>query len=223
MRKPIERPPGRGGSMRSTRRSERRARASCRCSAVRVAPEAHHRLPHHRGESTYRVGPACSSPGPVAVRSHGSRPCATDPEIRDELVATVRRFVEREVLPVARELEHADEYPAAIVEQMKATRAVRGHDPRGVRRPRARPPRPTSAVVEELAYGLDVAVGHRQHAHDRREPAHARTAPTSSSARWLPRLATRRAARLPLAVGVRRRAATPATSRAGPCATATST
>jgi len=45
---------------------------------------------------------------------------ATDPQVREELVATVRRFVEREVLPVALELEHADEYPAAIVDGMRA-------------------------------------------------------------------------------------------------------
>src|SRR5215212_815041 len=38
----------------------------------------------------------------------------------DLLVAEVRRFVEREVMPVASELEHRDEYPFAIVEQMKA-------------------------------------------------------------------------------------------------------
>ena len=44
---------------------------------------------------------------------------ATDPEIRAELIATVRRFVEREVLPVASEMEHADEYPVAIVEGMR--------------------------------------------------------------------------------------------------------
>jgi alkylation response protein AidB-like acyl-CoA dehydrogenase len=44
---------------------------------------------------------------------------ATDPEIRDEMIATVRRFVARDVIPVASELEHADEYPEAIVEQMK--------------------------------------------------------------------------------------------------------
>ncbi|MCZ7527990.1 MAG: acyl-CoA dehydrogenase family protein [Acidimicrobiia bacterium] len=43
----------------------------------------------------------------------------TDPDVRAELVATVRRFVEREVAPVALELEHADEYPAALVEQMR--------------------------------------------------------------------------------------------------------
>jgi alkylation response protein AidB-like acyl-CoA dehydrogenase len=44
----------------------------------------------------------------------------TDPEIRDELVATVRRWVEREVTPIASALEHADEYPHGLVEQMQA-------------------------------------------------------------------------------------------------------
>jgi alkylation response protein AidB-like acyl-CoA dehydrogenase len=44
---------------------------------------------------------------------------ATDPEVRAELVSTVRRFVEREVLPVALELEHADAYPEAIVDGMR--------------------------------------------------------------------------------------------------------
>ena len=44
----------------------------------------------------------------------------TDPEVRRELVGTVRRFINREVIPVASELEHADTYPEAIVEQMKA-------------------------------------------------------------------------------------------------------
>jgi alkylation response protein AidB-like acyl-CoA dehydrogenase len=36
-----------------------------------------------------------------------------------EVVATVREFVEREVIPVANELEHADEFPEKIVEGMK--------------------------------------------------------------------------------------------------------
>src|SRR3979490_745529 len=44
----------------------------------------------------------------------------TGPEIRQELVETVRRFIAREVIPVASDLEHADEFPTAIVEQMKA-------------------------------------------------------------------------------------------------------
>ena len=44
----------------------------------------------------------------------------TDPEVRDELRATVRRWVEREVLPIASEFEHADTYPADLVAQMQA-------------------------------------------------------------------------------------------------------
>ncbi|MET1003294.1 MAG: acyl-CoA dehydrogenase family protein [Acidimicrobiia bacterium] len=44
----------------------------------------------------------------------------TDPDVRAELVATVRRWVAREVTPIASELEHADEYPHGLVEQMQA-------------------------------------------------------------------------------------------------------
>jgi butyryl-CoA dehydrogenase len=43
----------------------------------------------------------------------------TDPEVADEIVATVRRFVERDVMPVANDLEHADEYPEALAKQME--------------------------------------------------------------------------------------------------------
>jgi alkylation response protein AidB-like acyl-CoA dehydrogenase len=39
--------------------------------------------------------------------------------VQSELVATIRRFVEREVVPVASRLEHANEYPHALVERMK--------------------------------------------------------------------------------------------------------
>jgi alkylation response protein AidB-like acyl-CoA dehydrogenase len=44
---------------------------------------------------------------------------ATDPEVRREIVDTVRRFVAKEVTPVATELEHEDRFPAEIVEQMR--------------------------------------------------------------------------------------------------------
>ncbi len=37
-----------------------------------------------------------------------------------DLIAAVRSFVEKEVKPVANELEHRNEYPQALVEQMKA-------------------------------------------------------------------------------------------------------
>jgi len=40
-------------------------------------------------------------------------------EIREEIVAAVRRFVERDVLPVASDLEHANEYPQSLVDTMK--------------------------------------------------------------------------------------------------------
>jgi alkylation response protein AidB-like acyl-CoA dehydrogenase len=38
---------------------------------------------------------------------------------QQEIVATVREFVDRDVVPVASELEHADEFPAALVETMR--------------------------------------------------------------------------------------------------------
>jgi alkylation response protein AidB-like acyl-CoA dehydrogenase len=40
--------------------------------------------------------------------------------MREEIVAAVRQFVDREVMPVARELEAADEYPAELVDCMRA-------------------------------------------------------------------------------------------------------
>src|SRR4029078_8026429 len=61
-------------------------------------------------------------PGPAALGARSVRvmTAETDPEIRRELIETVRRFVAREVMPVASELERADEFPDAIVEQMKS-------------------------------------------------------------------------------------------------------
>src|SRR5271165_1259850 len=41
-------------------------------------------------------------------------------EVRQEIIETVRRFVAREVVPVAAALERADTYPEKIVEQMRA-------------------------------------------------------------------------------------------------------
>jgi alkylation response protein AidB-like acyl-CoA dehydrogenase len=43
----------------------------------------------------------------------------TDPEVREQIIDTVRRWVARDVIPVASDLEHADAYPDALVEQMK--------------------------------------------------------------------------------------------------------
>ena len=44
-------------------------------------------------------------------------------DIQQEILATVRTFVDKEIIPVATELEHADEYPTEIVEGMKRARA----------------------------------------------------------------------------------------------------
>src|SRR2546422_11763150 len=40
-------------------------------------------------------------------------------DIQLEIVSTVRSFVDKEILPVATELEHRDEYPTKIVEGLK--------------------------------------------------------------------------------------------------------
>jgi len=40
-------------------------------------------------------------------------------DIQEEILKTVRAFVEAEILPVATELEHRDEYPTEIVEGLK--------------------------------------------------------------------------------------------------------
>ncbi|MGH3368195.1 MAG: acyl-CoA dehydrogenase family protein [Nocardioidaceae bacterium] len=49
------------------------------------------------------------------------RLCETDglTDVQVEILRTVRSFVDREILPVATELEHKDEYPADIVDGMK--------------------------------------------------------------------------------------------------------
>jgi alkylation response protein AidB-like acyl-CoA dehydrogenase len=40
-------------------------------------------------------------------------------DVQKEIIRTVRDFVDKDVIPVANELEHRDEYPEAIVEKMK--------------------------------------------------------------------------------------------------------
>jgi alkylation response protein AidB-like acyl-CoA dehydrogenase len=43
---------------------------------------------------------------------------STDTQIADEMVDTIRRWVDKEVIPNASELEHADEFPQAMFDQM---------------------------------------------------------------------------------------------------------
>jgi butyryl-CoA dehydrogenase len=40
-------------------------------------------------------------------------------EFQTEIIDTVRTFVDRDVIPVAQELEHSDTYPQAIVDKMR--------------------------------------------------------------------------------------------------------
>src|SRR5699024_5168607 len=40
-------------------------------------------------------------------------------DVQEEILKTVRSFVDNEILPVATELEHRDEYPTEIVEGLK--------------------------------------------------------------------------------------------------------
>src|ERR1700742_2921027 len=49
------------------------------------------------------------------------RLCETEglSDIQTEILGAVRQFVEKEIIPVATELEHADEYPTEIVEGLK--------------------------------------------------------------------------------------------------------
>ena len=54
---------------------------------------------------------------------------------QQEIILAIRRWVKKDVIPHASRLEHGDEYPTEMVEQMKRARAVRRHHPRAVRWP----------------------------------------------------------------------------------------
>jgi butyryl-CoA dehydrogenase len=49
----------------------------------------------------------------------GATPEAIDESVRAEIIETVRNFVQRDVIPVASDLEHADTYPDEIVAKMR--------------------------------------------------------------------------------------------------------
>ena len=56
-------------------------------------------------------------PGVVGVTGAGTE--LVDEAVRAEIIDTVRKFVQRDVIPVASELEHADTYPEEIVATMR--------------------------------------------------------------------------------------------------------
>jgi alkylation response protein AidB-like acyl-CoA dehydrogenase len=63
------------------------------------------------------MGTGLNRAGDEAERSEGEERRMNDDEAM--LVATVREFVDKEVRPTVREVEHANEYPEAWIEQMK--------------------------------------------------------------------------------------------------------
>jgi len=55
----------------------------------------------------------------MAEEVTGPTTAPTDADVRDEIIGTVRRFVAREVIPVASSLERVDRFPDEIVAQMR--------------------------------------------------------------------------------------------------------
>jgi alkylation response protein AidB-like acyl-CoA dehydrogenase len=118
----------------------------------------------------------------------GEPTVATDPEIRDALIETVRRFVAREVIPVASEFEHADRYPEAIVEAMKELGLF------GVTIPEEYGGLGLDlltyiGVVEELAYGW-MSLSGVVNTHTIAASIIVANGTEEQKQRWLPRLAT---------------------------------
>jgi alkylation response protein AidB-like acyl-CoA dehydrogenase len=112
----------------------------------------------------------------------------TDPETRDELRATVRRWVEREVLPIAGDLEHDDTYPADLVSQMQAMGLF------GITIPEAFGGLGLDlmayiAVIEELAAGW-MSLSGIINTHTIAASLIMRNGTPEQQARWLPGLAT---------------------------------
>ncbi len=59
------------------------------------------------------------------------RPEAVDESVRAEIIETVRKFVQREVIPVASDLEHGDTYPDDDRRPDARPRPLRHHHPGG--------------------------------------------------------------------------------------------
>ncbi|WP_103353424.1 acyl-CoA dehydrogenase family protein [Amycolatopsis sp. CA-128772] len=104
------------------------------------------------------------------------------------MVAVVRDFVDRDVRPVARELEHADTYPEALIERMKELGVF------GLAVPEAQGGTPVSArcyaeVTEELARGWMSLAG-AMGGHTVVAELIAGHGTPEQQARYLPRMAT---------------------------------
>jgi butyryl-CoA dehydrogenase len=112
----------------------------------------------------------------------------TDPEVADALVATIREWVRKEVTPTASEFEHADRYPEAWVEQMKAfglfgARIDPGFGGLGLDTVTY------ARLMEEIAYGWMSLTG-VVNTHTMAATLIARFGTESQRERWLPVMAT---------------------------------
>jgi butyryl-CoA dehydrogenase len=113
---------------------------------------------------------------------------ATDAALADELVGAVRSWVAKEVIPNASRFEHADEYPQAFVEQMKAfglfgSRIPPEHGGLGL------DTLTYARLMEELAYGWMSLAG-VLNTHTIAATLIERFGTPEQQARWLPSLAT---------------------------------
>ena len=112
----------------------------------------------------------------------------TDPEVRREIIETVRRFVANEVIPVATEMEHEDRYPEAIVAQMRELGLF------GITIPEAYGGLGLDlltyiGVIEELAYGW-MSLSGVINTHTMCATLIMAHGTEEQKQRWLPRLAT---------------------------------
>ena len=113
---------------------------------------------------------------------------ATDAALADELVTTVRSWVAKEVIPNASRFEHADEYPEAFVEQMKAfglfgSRIPEEHGGLGL------DTITYARLMEELAYGWMSLAG-VLNTHTIAATLIEKFGTAEQQARWLPSMAT---------------------------------
>jgi butyryl-CoA dehydrogenase len=114
----------------------------------------------------------------------------TDAALADELVGTIRSWVAKEVIPGASAFEHADEYPEAWVEQMKAFGLF------GSRIPEAHgglslDTLTYARLMEELSYGWMSLAG-VLNTHTIAATLIERFGTAEQQARWLPSMATGR-------------------------------
>lgn len=112
----------------------------------------------------------------------------TDPEVRAEVVDTVRKFVAKDVLPVASEFELANRYPEALIEQMKQLGLF------GITIPEQYGGLGLDlltyiGVIEELAYGWMSLTG-VVNTHTIAASLIIANATEEQKQRWLPKLAT---------------------------------